>query len=459
MKKDKENDEKVIDSQKNFVPLQKEHIETSSYGTENHRRSEADAGAGSAYQRHERLGLRAVSERGRPSLDNRWDTLVYEEGLPSERDDDLLGNPQLALRAEADRLIAVARENGDFIPSAVWETFGDRSDIDSGESIVFMDEKHGRVVKFKDPFAYAALKDENPYNALYEHHIHNHFFGDAPYRFLGVSQDPVSGRVRFAFEQPFIRAYDKPTRDEIDTWFARHGFRLTDDGFFYSDGYVSFTDVWGDNCFKDPDGNLRFIDPVVKFDREPKEVISHYIEKTNKLKVDLDRAGIGVGTRFRIDRLCSDNDREIVAIDYGKEEVVLREYNPSACHSGKPFTWSVKGLLEEIRLTNAYRWVQIDGNRNDVVVPAARKAVIDRLGQPISKGRLTDDQITALAHYRSLFSENTPDKDVFSALISSMRKDFGRELIGEVSIDDLKEELEDLSGGIRREEPGLGLKV
>lgn len=120
MKKDKEYDEKVIDSQKNSLPLQKESIDTSSYGKENYRRAEADAGADSAYQRHERLGLCAVAERGRPSLDNRWDTLVYEEGLPSERADDLLGNPQLALRAEADRLIAVARENGDFIPSAVW---------------------------------------------------------------------------------------------------------------------------------------------------------------------------------------------------------------------------------------------------------------------------------------------------------------------------------------------------
>ena len=222
---------------------------------------------------------------------------------------------------------------------------------------------------------------------------------------------------------------------------------------------MSFTDVWGDNCFKDPEGNLRFIDPIVKFDREPKEVISHYIEKANKLKEDLDRAGIGVGTRFRIDRLCSDNDREIVSIDYGKEEVTLREYNPSALHSGKPFTWSVKGLLEEIRMSNAYRWVQVDGNRKDIVIPAARKAIIDRLSQPTSKGCLTDVQITALAHYRSLFSDKTPDKEVYSALLSGIRKDLDRELIGEVSINDLKEELEELSNGVRRDDQGLGLKL
>ncbi len=334
---------------------------------------------------YQRLGLRAVAEKGNPTLENRWDTHVYEEGLPSEKDRKSEVNSALAIQEEAERLISVAKEIGDFIPSTVWETFGDRSDIDSGESIVFMDEKHDRVVKFKDPFAYAAMKDENPYNALYEHHIHNYFFNDVPYRFLGVSQDPVSGRVRFAFEQPFIRSFEKPSKEEIDSWFKDRGFNLTADGFFYTDGYVSFTDVWGDNCFKDKEGNLRFIDPVVRFEKAPKKVVSHYLILSNIEKLE-------------------------------KED-----------------------------------------KQNRIIIHA-KQAILDRLNQPTIKGRLTDDQVSILKEYRDLFVGKVSDKDIFDNLTNGMKDDFKREMIGEASVDDLKDELKDLVSGQRRETV-MGLKI
>ena len=458
MKKDKENEEKVSDSQKKVVPLPKETLIGRNYGTDSNRRAEAVTPEHDNGGRYERLGVDSVRAQGRPTLGNRWDTLVYEEGLPPERNDDLSGGSWDKIREESDRLIAVAKQVGDYIPSTVWETFGTKNLKESGESIVFLDKKNERVVKFRDPFAYAAIKDDNPYNALYEHHIHNHFFNDVSYRFLGISQDPISGRARFVFEQPLVKSYENPTREEIDKWFTDHGFHLTDDGLFYSDGYISLTDVWNDNCLKDKDGNLRFIDPIVKFEKDPKEVISHYMEKTNSLKEQLDRAGIGVGTRFRIFHLCSDNDREIVSIDYNKETVTLREYNPSAYHDGKPFEWSIKGLLSEIKDYNAYQWIQIDENRKDVVIPAAKKAIIERLSQPSIKGCLTDDQVAALTHYRSLFSEKVPDNDVYSTLIRGMKKEFEREYIGDASIEDLKEELKDFSNGIRRDEMSNGMK-
>ncbi len=48
--------------------------------------------------RHECLGLREIAERGRPTLANRWDIELYEEGLPSSRGSDLLGGPGSAVR-------------------------------------------------------------------------------------------------------------------------------------------------------------------------------------------------------------------------------------------------------------------------------------------------------------------------------------------------------------------------
>lgn len=51
--------------------------------------------------RYERLGVRAVEERGRQTLANRWDTELYEEGLQSSRERDLLGDPESAIRTAA----------------------------------------------------------------------------------------------------------------------------------------------------------------------------------------------------------------------------------------------------------------------------------------------------------------------------------------------------------------------
>lgn len=327
---------------------------------------------------HNRLGLQAVAAQGMPTLDNRWDTRVYEEGLPTEEERKQIDNSALAIQNEMDRILAVAKKVGDFIPSTVWETFGCRSDVESGESVVFLDRKNERVVKFKDPFAYAALKDENPYNAFYEHHIHNYFFGDVGYRFLGVSQDPVNGRVRLAFEQPFVESYERPTREEIDKWFEDRGFKKTDDELFYSDGYVSFTDVWNDNCFKDKEGKLRFIDPIVKFEQEPKKVISHYLILSNMSKLEHE-----------------DKENRVTAL--------------------------------------------------------AKQVVLERLNQPTVKGRLTDDQVSALKGYCALFGNKTSDKEVFDTLIDSMKNDFKREMIGETSVEDLKDELKEIFAGKRRE--------
>lgn len=456
-----ENEEKNIkkmenfsDSQENFVSLQK-NMGGSNYGTEYNRGAEAAADADKIGGRQERLGLGAVAAQGRPTLGNRWDTVLYEEGLQSQRGDDLLGGSRAAIANESERIISLAKKVGDYIPSTIWESFGSRLKRPSGESIVFFDQANERIIKFKDPFAYCSIKNDNPYTALYEHHIHNHFFGDVDYRFLGVSQDPVSGGVRFAFEQPYIKSFDKPSREEIDKWFNKRGFKLSEDGFWYSDGYVSFTDVWGDNCIKDTDGELHFIDPIIKFDREPKEVLNYYIEKTNDLKDQLDKAGIGIGSRFKIDRLCSDNDRELISIDFGKEEATFREYNHSDYHNGKPFTWPLtgkSGLLNEIKMNRPYRWIQIDKDRQDLVLSEAKKAVMDRVKDQSSHPVFSEEQIKALDRYTTLFPDSTSKENIFLNLIDSMKKDFDDEKVYREWIDDVREEIKDLAHDVYRSE-------
>ena len=204
----------------------------------------------------------ATTNPSMPAQDDFSDIAAYLEGMPTGQPE----NVRTAIQEESERLIAVAKDIGQFIPSSEWNSFGIRTKKLSGESIVFFDEPNNRVVKFRDPFAYAVLKHENPYTVLYEHHVHNQHFGDVPYRFLGVSQDPVSGGVRLVLEQPFIDTLERPSRTEIHAWFTNRGFALTDGGYFYTNGKLSFTDVWADNCLKDTDGNLRFIDPIIRME-------------------------------------------------------------------------------------------------------------------------------------------------------------------------------------------------
>ena len=63
-----------------------------------HRRAKTSASADEAGEQHERLGLGAFTKRGRPTLGNRWDTIVYEEGLQSQSDGSQLGGSRPAVR-------------------------------------------------------------------------------------------------------------------------------------------------------------------------------------------------------------------------------------------------------------------------------------------------------------------------------------------------------------------------
>ena len=221
-----------------------------------------------------KLEIKAPIQQGITTIDIS-DISAYTKGLSTQRDISG-GYSRREVSEESDRLIAIAKESGQFISPSELNSFGCRIKKPSGESVVFFDDTKERVVKFKDPFAYLPLKKDNPYNALYEHHIHNHFFDGVDYQFLGVSQDPISGSVRFVFSQPFIDTIERPSKMEIHDWFTKRGFQPIEGGFFYSNGYVSFTDVWADNCLKDIKGDLRFIDPIVRFEKNPQEIITPY---------------------------------------------------------------------------------------------------------------------------------------------------------------------------------------
>ena len=95
---DKNNTKNISVSQGNFVPLQQGNINNNAYGTDDNGRAEAVASADDVGQRHERLGVHAYETQGQPTLDHRWDTLVYEEGLRDDAVGNQLGGARLAIR-------------------------------------------------------------------------------------------------------------------------------------------------------------------------------------------------------------------------------------------------------------------------------------------------------------------------------------------------------------------------
>lgn len=446
------NSVKGTDSQKNSVPLQQENNKGNVYGTELYRRAEAAASEQGDGERYDRLGIHSVAERGRPSLGNRWDTLVYEKGLWSDDAGDQQRSQKPSFREEFARLINVAKQVGDYIPSTVWETFGERVKIPTAESIVFTDERNGRVVKFKDPYV-IGFKEDSHLEILYNHHIHNRFFGNAAYRFLGVSQDPETGGVRFVLEQPFISSKEGVSDEEIKKWFEKRGFQQTEDKFFYTDGYVSFFDVQSnDNCVKDSNGNLCFIDPMIKCDRPVKEVIDHYLEMDRELDAKLERAGIGVGSRFKIYGLNSLNDFEVKRIDYGGGQIVFGPLkdNKHPDYQGE-FEWPVDRVLDNIKLSQGSRWIQVDDNRNEIVIPAAKQAILERAKNPSPHAALTDSQAKALDRYCTLFSDKTPKEDILTGLVDSMSKELKETRVPDAWVKDMCAEIVGLAHGERRE--------
>lgn len=447
--------ENVPNSQKNFVSLHQENNKNNAYDTS------IDRGTDNAVQKHdnadgdERLGLHSRAKRGRPTLGNRWDTLPYEEGLWTVEAGDKLGSPKPTVRQESKRLIEVAKAVGDYIPSTVWETYGKKVETPTAESVVFTDEKNNRVVKFKDPFV-VCFKDDFHLDALYLHHVHNRFFGNSEYRFLGVSKDPNVGGVRLVFEQPFINSILRPTKEDVVRWFTDRGFHLSDNGFFYTDGYVSFTDVVdrqdSDNCIKDKDGNLYFIDPMIVLDKPAKEIIAHYQEMDKALDAELDEAGIGVGSRFRCEHMNSLNDVEVKMIDYGGQRLVFGPL-PSNTHPDyqRIFDLPISSVLDKIKLKYGMPWVQTDENRKDIVIPAARKALVERAKDPSPRAAFTDDQLKAINRFCTLYSDSTSKEFVYQRLLDFTKSDFKEARLPDAWVDDVRDELMSLAHGERRE--------
>lgn len=83
----------------------------------------------------------------------------------------------------------------------------------------------------------------------------------------------------------------RPSQTQIDTFLTSIGLKK-EDGYYYGNEYLAVTDVASesDNVLLDESGNLRFIDPIIRFrkpaiqilDTYPSEVLPQLSEQPKK---------------------------------------------------------------------------------------------------------------------------------------------------------------------------------
>ncbi|MBO4333839.1 MAG: hypothetical protein J5875_11830 [Paludibacteraceae bacterium] len=212
------------------------------------------------------------------AIADRCDIRVFETGVQHKpygtgEDGQTTLEQTSAERKETERLIAIAKANGLFVEPGTIALFGDKLGTKTSECDIYFNCVSNLVFKVKDPFAKWMLKELHAEDAIYEHIVHNLLFPNTRYKFIGISEN--QGNLRIVLSQPFISSTNKqPSDEEIVAYLA--GLGLEADGrYYYGNDYVSVTDVGtaSDNVLKGDNGELFFIDPIIKLKKPAPEVI------------------------------------------------------------------------------------------------------------------------------------------------------------------------------------------
>ncbi len=210
---------------------------------------------------------------------HRSDIRVFEARLSAQRYGDNVEGASDFADEICMCLIDTAKDNNLFVPKDLWDSFGDKKRLPSGESIVYLSPDGLTVTKIKNPFAKASIKNIKPCDIILEHIVHNILFPNTQYTFKGISQD--LHEIRIIYSQPYIPLnFVPPTQKQIDNYLIEAMGLKKEDAYFYGNNYISITDVSADsdNVLSDNEGNLFFIDPIIRFKKRVTEVIEYYYQ-------------------------------------------------------------------------------------------------------------------------------------------------------------------------------------
>ena len=170
-------------------------------------------------------------------------------------------------------LTEIAKAADLFVDNGQVAALGDLVSKRTGESEVYWSKSDNSFYKIKSPEAKRPLKHTGETDWVYEHIIHNILFPECAYELIGVT---VRQReIRTVLKQRAIKTEAFPTLQMIESALANKGL-VKEDRFFYGDGIVSVTDVGehGDNVLLGDDGQVYFIDPLIRLHQPAEDVIA-----------------------------------------------------------------------------------------------------------------------------------------------------------------------------------------
>lgn len=218
------------------------------------------------------------------------DIRAFTEKLPNEhRGDSWLSERELCKKISL-ILINTAKENGLFINPDTFSTFGERLRKLSGESWVY--KSGDTFTKVKDPFAKRVIKGTHAEDIIYEHIIHNFLFPNTRYTFKGISED-FDG-IRLILTQKEVRSYGHPTDKQIAQYLTKRLNLKKDDRYSWGNDYFAVTDVdaTSDNVLLGEDGELYFIDPIIKLKKSAKEILDYLMNTPQCLGSTIDETNL-----------------------------------------------------------------------------------------------------------------------------------------------------------------------
>lgn len=86
-------------------------------------------------------------------------------------------------------------------------------------------------------------------------------------------------------------------------------------------------------------------------------------EKFNQLVKDYH---FEIGNRFRYNKLCSDNDEQIVGHDVYRGLLICKTIKYADWQKEEYHNHDIQAWANDIRCRKAHRWVRIDEHRNDI---------------------------------------------------------------------------------------------
>ncbi len=213
----------------------------------------------------------------------------YEEGLAGQHHDNTEYSERDRREAESERLVSIAKANGQYFDKGRMASLGERYPKTTGESVVYINKEERKAYKIKDPYAKSPMKGEvHPEDAIYEHLVHNKYFPETSYGFEGVSDD--MGDVRIVLSQDFVESVGHPTKEQIEAALAEKGLYPVGK-YTYGNEEITVTDVTGDNALLGADGKVYFIDPIINFRKPVREILGESAEQTPLQRIPRDEKG------------------------------------------------------------------------------------------------------------------------------------------------------------------------